>query len=301
MSAAVPSGAPGANVPASGAAHGSTAAAMRGAHWGPLRREVVKLLFQRRSYVIWGGAALIPFIIALAIDLANSGPEPGEGPQFLSRVLGNGMYVPLAALAALLPFLLPMAAAMVAGYMLAGEAELGTLRIILLRPVKRGSIVLTKWLAAMLYLLVGFVLMVASGLLFGGVFFGLHPMVLLSGTTIGIWHGLGLIALACLYGLAAMGCIVSLALLFSALTDSSLTALIAAIVVYIVIGVLTAFSYFDWLKPWVFPTYFENYLDFFRDPIYWTPILKGLAAFAAWSGGLVALTWALFRRKDVLS
>ena len=49
------------------------------------------------------------------------------------------MYVALAALSALLPFLLPMAAAMVAGYMIAGEAELGTLRIVLLRPVRRGS------------------------------------------------------------------------------------------------------------------------------------------------------------------
>ena len=71
-----------------------------------------------------------------------------------------------------------------------------------------------------------------------------------------------------------MACIVSLAFLFSALTDSSLTALIAAIVVYIVIGVLASFSYFDWLRPWVFPTYFENYLDFFRDPIDWRPVLK---------------------------
>ena len=285
----------------SSAAHGSTAAAMHGAHWGPLRREITKLLFQRRSYVIWAGAALVPFIIALAIKLNNGGPRGGGGPQFFSRVFSNGIYVAPGALTVLLPFLLPMAAAMVAGYMLAGEAELGTLRIVLLRPVTRGSIVLTKWVAAMLYLLVGLVLMVASGLLFGGLFFGLHPMVLLSGTTVGVWHGLGIIALACLYGLAAMACIVSLALLFSALSDSSLTALIAAIVVYIVIGVVIQFSYFDWLKPWVFSAYFEDYLNFFRDPIYWKPILKGLEVFAAWSAGLVAVTWLLFRRKDVLS
>ena len=284
------------------AAHGSMAGPMTGAHWSPLRREITKLLFQWRSYVIWGGATLVPFLIALAIYLQGGDPHGGgEGPEFFARILGNGMYVPLGALTVLLPFLLPMAAAMVAGYMIAGEAELGTLRIILLRPVKRGALVLTKWVAAMLYLLAGFVLMVGSGLLFGAVFFGLEPMVLLSGTTVGVWHGLGLIALSCLYGLAAMGCIVSLALLFSALTDSSLTALIAAIVVYIVIGVLISFSYFDWLRPWVFPSYFQDFLGFMRDPIDWTPILKGLGVFAAWSAGLVALTWLLFRRKDVLS
>ena len=113
-------------------------------------------------------------------------------------------------------------------------------------------------------------------------------MVTLSGSTVSVWHGLALILLCCLYGLAAMACIVSLALLFSTLTDSSLTALIATVVVYSVIQVLISFSYFDWLRPWVFPSYFLEYVSFFRDPIYWTPILKGLAAFAAWSGGL---TW----------
>ena len=282
-------------------AHGSTGPRMHGHALGPLRREWTKLLFQRRSYLIWGGAFAIPFLIALALYLAKSDPHGGEGPLFFQRVTGNGMYVALAALSALLPFLLPLAAAMVAGYMISGEAELGTLRIVLLRPVKRGSFVLTKWVMAIVYLAVGFALMLAGGLLFGAIFFGLHPMVTLSGSTVGVWHGLGLIILCCLYGLAAMACIVSLALLFSTITDSSLTALIATIVIYIVVQVLIAFSYFDWLRPWVFPNYFLEYLNFFRDPIYWTPILKGLASFGAWSFGFTFVAYLLFRRKDVLS
>ena len=36
--------------------------------------------------------------------------------------------------------------------------------------------------------------------------------VTLSGSTVGVWQGLGLIVLSCLYGLAAMACIVSMAL-----------------------------------------------------------------------------------------
>ena len=55
-----------------------------------------------------------------------------------------------------------------------------------------------------------------------------------------------------------MSCIVSMALLFSTLTDSSLTALIGTIVIYIVITVLIQFSYFDWLRPWVFPQYLHG-------------------------------------------
>ena len=202
-------------------AHGSTAGGMRGHRWGALRREWIKLLFQRRSYLIWGGAFLIPFLIALAFYLTRDNPEGGGGPVFMERVTSNGMFVTLASLTALIPFLLPMAAAMVAGYMIAGEAELGTLRIVLLRPTRRGSFVMAKWLMAIVYLAVGLAVMLAGGLLFGGIFFGLHPMVTLSGSTVGVWHGLGLIVLSCLYALAAMSCIVSMALLFSTMTDSS--------------------------------------------------------------------------------
>ena len=271
--------------------------------WGALRREWIKLLFQRRSYLIWGGAFVIPFLIALAFYLTRNNPESGGGggPVFMERITSNGMFVTLASLSALIPFLLPMAAAMVAGYMIAGEAELGTLRIVLLRPTRRGAFVLAKWTMAMVYLAVGFGVMLAGGLLFGGIFFGLHPMITLSGSTVGVWHGLGLILLSCLYALAAMACIVSMALLFSTITDSSLTALIATIVIYIVITVLIQFSYFDWLRPWVFPQYLLEFTNFFRDPIYWRPILKGLGVFALWSGVLTAAAYLVFRRKDVLS
>src|SRR5450830_1475562 len=127
----VPASTPGAGGSAAPlSAHGSMTPEMSGHAWGPLRREWIKLLFQRRSYLIWAGMLAIPFLVSLAIKLAGSGPHANEGPAFLYRVLGNGMYVPLASLSALLPFLLPMAASMVASYMVAGEAELGTLRII---------------------------------------------------------------------------------------------------------------------------------------------------------------------------
>ena len=283
-------------------AHGSTGAGMRGRRWGALRREWIKLLFQRRSYLIWGGAFVIPFLISLAFYLSrDNGGGGGGGPAFMERITSNGMFVTLGSLSVLIPFLLPMAAAMVAGYMIAGEAELGTLRIVLLRPTRRGAFLLAKWTMAVVYLAVGFGWMLAGGLLFGGIFFGLHPMVTLSGSTVGVWHGLGLIILSCLYALAAMACIVSMALLFSTLTDSSLTALIATIVIYIVITVLIQFDYFAWLRPWVFPQYLTEFLNFFRDPIYWRPILKGLGVFALWSGVLTLAAYLVFRRKDVLS
>ena len=281
--------------------HGSTRPAMHGAHLGPLRREWTKLLFTWRTYVIWGGLAAIPFLMALALYISDTGPGPGEGPHFMSRVLENGLYVPVSALAALLLILLPLAATVLGSYLIAGEAELGTLRAILLRPQSRGSLIVAKWVVAVLTLLVGLVLVVATGLLFGALFFGLEPLVTLSGTTVSIAEGIGLIVLTAFFALAAMACMISLALLFSTLTNSSLTALIATFVVFIVVQILVTFSYFDWLEPYVFSSYFGEYVNFFRDPIAWRPIGEALLVFGLWSAGLTALAWLVFRRKDILS
>jgi len=283
------------------ACHGSTRPAMGGAHWGPLRREWVKLLFAWRTYVIWGGLAAIPFLIALALYISDRGPGPGEGPPFLSRVLDNGLYVPVSALASLLLVLLPLVAAVLGSYMIAGEAEIGTLRAILLRPQSRGSLIVSKWIVAVLTLFVGLALVVAAGIAFGALFFGLEPLVTLSGTTVSVAEGIGLIVLTALFALAAMACMISLALLFSTMTNSSLTALIATFVVYIVVQVLVSFSFFDWLEPYVFSSYFGDYINFFRDPIAWRPIGEALLVFGLWSAGLTIVAWLLFRRKDIVS
>jgi hypothetical protein len=71
--------------------------------------------------------------------------------------------------------------------------------------------------------------------------------------------------------------------------------------VYIVVNIVIAFSYFAWLKPWVFPNYYLEYVNLFRDPIYWHPIVKALEAFVIWSAVFVAAAYVFFRRKDVLS
>jgi hypothetical protein len=51
----------------------------------------------------------------------------------------------------------------------------------------------------------------------------------------------------------------------------------------------------------VFPHYLTEFLNFFRDPIYWRPILKGLGIFALWSAVPAFAAYLVFRRKDVLS
>ncbi len=266
-----------------------------------LWREIVKVLFQKRTYVGLAGLLAVPIIMTVALKLSVHRPPPGEGPPFFSNIAGNGLFVPLAALGALQFFLLPLVSAMTGGFVVAGEAELGTLKTLLSRPLSRAGVLLAKWTVAILYIAVAMAVVGVGGGLIGWAVFGVHPLTTLSGGSVGIAHAAGLIALAYLLGLVAMACVVSLAVLFSTLTDSSLTAAVGALVLVLVLQALGQFSAFDVIKPYLFTSHLEDWSNLLRQPIPWTPIVKAVAVYAVTISVLVGLAWAWFRRKDILS
>ena len=268
---------------------------------GTLRREFTKILFQRRTYVGWAGLLAVPLLIVLALDLSSSKPAPGEGPPFFSAIANNGVFVPLAAIGALSFFLFPLVASMAGAFPLAGEAEQGTMKTWMSRPLGRGTILFSKWGVAILYIVVGMLLVGLGGLLAGWLVFGAHPVLTLSGTTISISAGLGRIVIVNLVILAALLCMVSLALFVSTLTNSSLTAAISAMVVFVVLTILNGFSYFDFMKPYTFTSYDMAFINLFRDPIYWHPIRNALLVYGATVAGLLLVSWLIFRRKDILT
>jgi ABC-2 type transport system permease protein len=270
-------------------------------HLGPLRREATKLRALKRTY--WGGGALlvIPFLIALIIHLSsNSSGDQGGGAAFPVAVFMNGLYVAPVAIGIMAAFLLPLAAAMVGGYMVAGEAEAGTLRTILVRPVRRGALLLSKWATAVLYLGIVMLLIALVGVLSGWAFFGIRSMLIIGGE-VGVWHGLFLILLTVLYELACMTCVISIALLFSTLIDSSLVAAVLTIALTLFVQIVLQFNYFKGVRPYWFMNHFDKWTELFKTPTDWTPIRHGLIAFAAYSAVPVALAYLRFRRKDITS
>ena len=85
--------------------------------------------------------------MAILLAVTDLGPRPGTGPAFLSAVLSNGRLFPLAAIAIVLPLFLPVAVAVIAGDAIAGEAQAGTLRYLLIRPVGRTRLLVAKLVA----------------------------------------------------------------------------------------------------------------------------------------------------------
>ena len=84
----------------------------------------------------------------MLLAVTHLAPRPGQGPAFLSAVLANGSLFPVAALAIVLPLFLPVAVAVIAGDSIAGEAQGGTLRYLLARPVSRTRLLVAKLVAS---------------------------------------------------------------------------------------------------------------------------------------------------------
>ena len=266
-----------------------------------LSRELTKLFAQKRSYVGWAGLLLVPMLMTLALYLNRNNAHHDNGPGgVITLAMHNGLLIPIAAITLLSAFLLPLLASMVGSYQLAGEAETGTIKTWLMHSISRGGVLASKWAVAVIYVALGLALVALGGLVAGALAFGLHAPVLLSGQTVGIGQGLWLSLLSYLYVFVGVICVLSLALLFATFTNSSLTAAIAALVVVIVMNILGAFSYFDFLKPYLFTSHLDAWQNLLSQPTDWHPIITGLITFVIYISALMAAAWYQFRRKDIL-
>src|SRR5580658_5017306 len=103
-----------------------------------------------RIRALLGVLVAVPVFLALAVYLSG-GPNNGNGPAFVDRVTQNGVFTALSALTVSMPFFIPLAVSVVAGDSIAGEASLGTLRYLLVRPAGRGRLLVAKGLVVGLF------------------------------------------------------------------------------------------------------------------------------------------------------
>ena len=113
----------------------------------------------------------------IGVGLKIAAPDPGgggsdAGPQaFFNQLAGNGVFLTLIALQALLILVLPLVVAVVAGDSIAGEAGYGTLRYLLTRPAGRTRLLSVKYLAIVTYGLVATLIIGVVALLVGVILF----------------------------------------------------------------------------------------------------------------------------------
>ena len=62
------------------------------------RAELALLLRRVRIKALLVVLAAVPILVAVAVRIAGSGPDPGVGPRFLDQVTNNGVFAGLVVL-----------------------------------------------------------------------------------------------------------------------------------------------------------------------------------------------------------
>ncbi|MFE2050284.1 ABC transporter permease [Streptomyces sp. NPDC059459] len=277
--------------------------------FGLLSSEL-RITFRRwRTLALLGVLAAVPVLVGIAVKIETSDGASfgggsgggGQGPAFISQISNNGLFLVFTALAATLPFFLPMAVGVVAGDAIAGEASAGTLRYLLVAPAGRTRLLLAKYATVIAFCLAATLVVAVSALAVGALLFPVGDLVTISGTRITYAEGLGralliaLVVAASLLGVAALG------LFVSTLTGSGIAAMATTVGLLITVQILDQIPQLDAVQPYFFSHYWLSFADLMREPVYWDDLVKNLGLQALYAAVFGAAAWARFTTKDVTS
>ncbi|KPI20854.1 hypothetical protein OK074_7531 [Actinobacteria bacterium OK074] len=273
-----------------------------------LFRSELGITFRRwRTLALLAVLAAVPVLVGIAVKIetgddgsgVGGGRDGGGGPAFIAQVTNNGLFLVFTALAATLPFFLPMAIGVVAGDAIAGEANSGTLRYLLVAPAGRTRLLLAKYATTLTFCLVGTLVVAGSALAVGALLFPLGDLTTMSGTRISFADGLlralliALVVAASLVGIAALG------LFVSTLTSSGIAAMATTVGLLITVQILDQIPQLHAIQPYFFSHYWLSFADLMRDPVYWHDLVRNLGIQGLYAAVFGSAAWARFTAKDI--
>ncbi|MEU6885197.1 ABC transporter permease [Streptomyces viridosporus] len=271
---------------------------------GLFRSELLTTFRRWRTLALLGVLAAVPVLVGIAVKIetgngSTAGGPGGGGPAFISQITNNGLFLVFTALAATLPFFLPMAVGVVAGDALAGEANAGTLRYLLVAPAGRSRLLLTKYATVLVFCLAATLVVAVSALVVGALLFPLGDLTTISGTRIGFGEGLvralliALVVAASLIGVAALG------LFVSTLTNSGIAAMATTVGLLTTVQILDQIPQLSALHPYFFSHYWLSFADLMREPVHWEDLTRNLGLQALYAAVFGSAAWARFTAKDI--
>ena len=275
-----------------------------------LRIELYKIFKRPRTYISFGIVTAITFVIQLAM-LTDGKSFMGFAMQGINEQFDihgnilNGYLVAYIILQSLLIHI-PLLVALVAGDALAGEANSGTLRLMLTKPVSRPKLVLVKFTGSFIYTVLLIIWLAVVALFFSMALFGTGDMLNLKSDTIILFlqHDvLWRYAAAFLFATLAMTTIASMSLLLSAFADNSIGPIISTMGIVVVLTILSNLNLplFNIIKPYLFTTHMIGWKGFFDDPLPLAAICRSAIVLVLYTIGFLAVTIFYFNKKDIKS
>jgi ABC-2 type transport system permease protein len=281
-------------------ASAGTPAPGRAGGWSLLASEISVMFRRRRTWALLLALAAIPVLIAVAVR-ASSAVPPGRGPAFLDRITQNGLFVAFTAMLVSVPLFLPLTVGVVAGDAIAGEANLGTLRYLLVAPTGRVRLLLVKYAGALAFCLAAPVTVALAGAAIGAALFPVGPVTLLSGDVIEPPEAALRLLLIAGYLAVSLAGLSAVGLFLSTLTVVPVGAMAATVVLSVVSQVLDQLPQLEWLHPWLFSHYWLGFGDLLRQPVLWDSFASNALLQAGYIATFGALAYGRFATKDVLS
>jgi ABC-2 type transport system permease protein len=296
--------------------------------WRLLQIELFKISRRPRTYIAFAAITAIVFIFQFAFK--------ADGQSYMDLMLQdvkdtftfdrveaiNGYFMCYIILNTLL-IQVPILVALIAADSISGEANMGTLRLLISKPVSRTQIILVKFAAATIFTLMLLVWMAVSALFVSIVIFGTGDMLVFrtKGTDSMImlitkddvmWRYYAAFA----YATVALTVIASLSLLLSIFAENSIGPIIATVCIVIVCTIITNINVpiiEKNVKPFLFTSYLVGWKGFFYIGTdengntikgsleNWAAIRNSLVILLAHIAVIVGISIAVFRKKDILS
>jgi ABC-2 type transport system permease protein len=275
-----------------------------------LRNELWKMFGKKRTYIGFGAFLLAHATILLLFrywqgprrDMAHRLELLGYNSQYYisNLTMAVAVLIPVAEL------LMPLYVALVGGDLLAKEAEDGTLRMILARPISRFRLALVKWLAGLVFSIVLALALgvmgaaVASCLFPSGGLFAFLPMDgIFSVFEAGEGWRRYTIATAILSANAAT--VMGLALMFSCFNVKPAAATVLALSILLTSKIIQEMPYFHDLQPWFFTYHMNYWMKVFEERIPWADILQSLSILFGFNLTLLIIGCVAFQVRDIKS
>ena len=293
-----------------------------------LQIELYKISKRSRTYIAFAAITAIVLIFQFAFK--------ADGKSYMNLMLQsvqdnfeidkskaiNGYFMCYIILNTLL-VQVPILVALIAGDAISGEANMGTLRLMLTKPVSRTQIILVKFTASVIFTVMLLVWMAIMALFISLLIFGADDMLIfrVKGDESQIlqitkddimwryWAAFG-------YAAVALTVIAALAMLLSIFAENSIGPIIATVCIVIVCTIISNINVpviEKNIKPWLFTSYLVGWKGFFYigttdegEPIKgsienWPAIRNSLSILLAHIFILVTASMVIFKRKDILS
>ncbi len=278
--------------------------------WNSTYNELLKIAAKPRSYISIAGITIIVGIILVAMQIDGMTyisfiTQPFEQSLNFEGNILNGNLMAFIILQ-LVIIHIPLLIAFVTGDMVSGEGAMGTIRMLLTKPISRTQILMSKYLAGCAYTFIVLLWMGFMAVVVAKFIFGIGDLMVLKSDGLDIiqaddipWRFL------CGFGLAYLSLITvaTLALCLSCFSENSIGPIVATmgiIIVFTIIGSLDV-PLFDNVRPLLFTTHMAAWRSFFENPPPYDEIIKSVVILLTYITVLLTVAIQQFKKKDILS